>query len=121
MDMSGEERSSLQSLLHSDQYDGSVAARAQIVLWWADGLSAAEIAAMAGTTKPTVYKWVDRYAESGVAGLASRKPPGRPRNVPGAVRARILALTRQAPPVETGWTHWASRRMADYLKREEGI
>jgi transposase len=121
MDLSGEERSSLQSLLYSDQYDGSVAARAQIVLWWADGISAAEIAAMASTTKPTVYKWVDRYAESGVAGLVNRKPPGRPQHVPGPVRARILALTRQAPPEETGWTHWSSRRMADYLKRKEGI
>src|SRR5437763_1445632 len=121
MDLSGEERSSLQSLLQSDQYDGSMAARARIVLWWADGLSAAEIAIMAGTTKPTVYKWVDRYTESGLAGLASRRPPGRPRNVPGSVRGRILALTRQAPPEETGWTHWSSRKMADYLKRAEGI
>ena len=121
MVLSDEDRSSLESLLRSDRYDGSVADRAQIVLWWSDGHSAAQIAAMAGTTKPTVYKWVDRYEESGIAGLASRKSPGRPHQVPGSVRSRILALTRQAPPESTGWTHWSSRRMADYLQREEGI
>lgn len=121
MDLSLEDRSSLESLTHSDRYDGSVAARAQIVLWWADGYSAAEIAAMARTTKPTVYKWVDRYEEYGIAGLENRKPPGRPPEVPGSVRSRILALSRQMPPEETGLTHWSSRRMAEYLERKEGI
>jgi hypothetical protein len=37
-------------------YDGSVSARAQMVLWRAEGYSAPEIARIAGTTKPTVYK-----------------------------------------------------------------
>ena len=68
-----------------------------MVLWWAAGRSAADIAAAAGTTKPTVYKWVDRYRSGGLAGLADRKSTGRPRSVPGSVRARIVALTRASP------------------------
>lgn len=111
----------MESRLHSDAYDGSVAWRAQIVLWDDAGYSAAQIAEMAKTTRPTVYKWVNRYAESGVAGLENRKSTGRPRVVPGEARARILALSRESPPEHTGLTHWSSGEMAKYLKRYEGI
>ena len=53
--------------------------------------------------------------------MEDRKPTGRPRSVPGKVRSRIIALTRSRPPEETGLTHWSSREMAKYLKRNEGI
>ena len=51
--------------------------RAQIVLWDEEGYPAAEIARMAKTTKPTVYKWIERYAECGIAGLESLLPGDR--------------------------------------------
>lgn len=41
--------------------------------------------------------------------------------VPAWVPARILALTRVTPPVETGLSHWSSREMAAYLKRHESV
>jgi hypothetical protein len=41
--------------------------------------------------------------------------------VPVGVRARILALTRVAPPAETGLSHWSSRQMAAYVSRTEGV
>ena len=47
----------------------------------ADGHSVAGIAAMAGTTKPTVYKWIDRFEEGGLAALDSRVSTGRPPSV----------------------------------------
>ena len=34
------------------------------------------------------------------------------------MRARILALSRQSPPPELGVTHWSSRPLASYLRRE---
>lgn len=120
MDLTADERTELKSVI-SVGYDGSVSARAQIVLWWADGRSAAEIAGMAGTTKPTACKWIDRYGAEGLAGLDDRKSTGRPRSVPGEARSRILLLTRIPPPPETGLTHWSSYEMAKYLKRHEGI
>ncbi|MGH3480849.1 MAG: helix-turn-helix domain-containing protein, partial [Nocardioidaceae bacterium] len=121
VDISDEARAELWSRLYSDVYDGSVAWRAQIVLWDVEGYSVAEIAQKAGTTKPTVYKWLDRYAEQGVAGLESRQSTGRPRSISGEVRARIVALTRTTPPASAGLTHWSCSEMAKYLKRHEGI
>ncbi len=120
MDLSTEERAELESVI-SVGYDRSVSARAQMVLWRAEGRSVAEIAIMAETTKPTVYNWIARYDQEGLAGLDDRKSPGRPRTVSGRDRARILALTRLPPPEETGLTHWSSYEMAKYLKRREGI
>src|SRR5215204_7341620 len=93
MTLTMQQRMQLESVL-SVGYDGSVSARAQIVLWWDEGKSAADIASRAGTTKPTVYKWVDRYERGGLAGLEDQKPSGRPPSVSGRVRARILALTK---------------------------
>ncbi|ABW12821.1 putative transposase [Parafrankia sp. EAN1pec] len=80
-----------------------------------------EIAEKAGASKPTVRLWLSRYDEEGPDGLVSRVSPGRPREVPGRVRARILALTRTTPPPETGLSHWTSTEMARYLKRREGV
>jgi transposase len=121
MELSENARAELRSRLYSDVYDGSVAWRAQIVLWDDEGYSVAEIAKMAKTSRPTVYKWIDRYAEDGMAGLESRASPGRPWSVSGEQRSRILALSRTSPPESTGLTHWSSVEMAKYLKRYEGI
>lgn len=118
--LTGEQRTELESVV-SIGYDGSVSARAQMVLAWHGNESAASIAERFKTTKPTVYKWVDRFTEGGVAGLEDRKSTGRPRSVSGSVRARIVALTKKPPPEETGLTHWSTSEMAKYLKRHEGV
>src|SRR5690348_2242036 len=121
MELSEAQRASLDALTRPDGYDGSVSARAQIVLWRADGRSVADIVRMSGASKPTVYKWVDRYERFGVNGLIDLPRSGRPPGVPDRVRSRIVALTRCTPPAETGLSHWSSREMATYLKRAEGI
>jgi transposase len=121
MALSAAERSELQARLRPEGYDGSVASRAQIVLWHDEGHSAPGIAAMMGTSKVTVYKWLQRYQEGGLAALESRKSTGRPREISGEVRSRILALAKQSPPEGTGLSHWSSTQMARYLKKHEGI
>ena len=121
MELSEAQRASLDALIRQDGYDGSVSARAQMVLWRADGFSVADIVRMSGASKPTVYKWLDRYERFGVDGLTDLPRSGRPPEVPDSVRSRIVALTRCTPPAETGLSHWSSREMAKYLKRAEGI
>jgi helix-turn-helix protein len=72
-----EERAELESII-SAGYDGSVSARAQMMLWRADGCSFAEIARRAGTTKPTAALWVRRYEQGGIGALEDQIPTGRP-------------------------------------------
>ncbi len=120
MDLTLEERTELESVI-SVGYDGSLSARAQMVLWRANGCTFAEIARRAGTTKPTASLWIGRYEQGGIGALEDRKSTGRPPSVPGQVRSRIIALTKSGPPEQTGLTHWSSREMAKYLKRHEGF
>ncbi|MGH9447887.1 MAG: IS630 family transposase [Terriglobia bacterium] len=120
MDITGEERTELEAAI-SVGYDGSLSARAQMILWHADGCNFAEIARRAGTTKPTAALWIGRYEQGGIGALEDRLPTGRPPSVSAQVRSRIIALTRSGPPEKTGLTHWSSREMAKYLKRNEGI
>ena len=55
----------------------------------------------------------------GVAGLLERKRGAGREQVPGAIRARILAATRSAPP--EGLSHWSSREMVKFIDRTEGV
>jgi len=121
VEISDVDRVELQAVAGSDEYDGSVASRARIVLMFSDGYGKSEIVKLLRTTRPTVDKWLKRYAEQGVAGLVSLTSPGGPRQIPDRIRARVLALSRTSPPEELGISHWSSGEMARYIKKAEGV
>jgi len=121
MEISSQQRDELQALLKSDEYDGSIASRAQIVLWYAEGRPKTEIAAALKTTRPTVDKWIKRYQDEGIEGLVNRTSPGGPRQIPDRIRARILALTKATPPKELGISHWTTLEMCKYVKKIENV
>lgn len=107
--------------LAGGRYDGSPASRARMVLFRDGGMSVPQIAREMETTPTTVRTWLERYEREGVAGLESRKRTGRPWVVTGRERARILALSKQTPPEETGLSHWTTYELAKYLRNHEGI
>jgi len=121
MMLTDEQRSGLEALAGSGGYDRSPAARARMVLLRARGYSAAETAEIVEVSTTTVYTWEDRFEKEGLAGLESRKSPGGPWQVSGRECARILALSKQDPPEETGLSHWTSAELASYVGRHEGI
>jgi transposase len=117
--LSEEQVAELRAVVSSRGLPAVVATRARIMLWMAEGRRRKDVAELAGVSLPTVDRWVDRYAEEGLAGLDERKRGGPREQVPSWVPARILALTRASPPSETGLSHWSSRQLAAYLKRTE--
>jgi transposase len=116
-----EQTAELRAVVNSRDVPAVMATRARIVLWMAEGRRRKDVAELAGVSLPTVDRWVDRYAEHGLAGLEERRRGAGREQVPARVAARILALTRISPPAETGLSHWSSRAMAAYLGRTEGI
>jgi transposase len=76
------------------------------------------IAAIVGCAEPTVVTWRGRYAEDGLAGLADLPRPGKPAQLPQALRDRVLELTLTEPPGRFGATHWSSRLLAGALAGE---
>ena len=85
--------------------------RARIILASMERLNVAEIARLAGVSRPAVWRWQQRYAEEGANGLQrdkTRKPGKAP--LGQAIEERVIALTCSEPPGEA--THWTGRAMA---------
>lgn len=76
----------------------------------------AELCARFGVSRSCGYKWLQRYALAGEAGLAdrSRRPLHSPRRSPAEVEAAVVAL-RQEHPV------WGGRKIARCLARDDGV
>jgi transposase len=85
--------------------------RAQIILHSAEMRSVLDAARPSGVSRPAVWRWQQRYAEQGVAGLLrdkTRKPGKAP--LPTKTVAKVLALTCSEPPGNA--THWTGRAVA---------
>jgi transposase len=85
--------------------------RARIVLASAERHSPQRVAHSIGVSRPTVWRWQQRFAESGVEGLLRDKTrkPGKP-PIAGETTARVVALTCTEPPHQA--THWTGRAIA---------
>jgi transposase len=121
VELTAGERAELEAMANSREVSGAVATRARIVLWRAENWRKKEIAELSGLSRPTVDLWLGRYASEGIAGLADRPRDTGREQVPGWVRARVLAVTRTSPPAESGLSHWSSRELAAFLRRTEGV
>src|SRR5438045_9364290 len=84
--------------------------RARIVLASADRHSAQRVAQSIGVSRPTVWRWQQRFAESGVEGLL-RDETCKPGKAPLAAEttAQVVALTCTEPPHKA--THCTGRAM----------
>ncbi len=98
--------------LRSSTIRAGLAQRARIVLLAADGHSNVDVAAQVGVSLPTVRQWRQRYARSGLAGLADAERSGRPKTVDDR---KIVEATLRPPPKKLGVTHWSSRLLAPRL------
>ena len=86
--------------------------RYQAVLEVLDGIPVTEVAERFGVTRQTVHRWVARYRESGLAGLADRShaPKAHPWRVSAEVEAVICDL-------RTAHRSWGPRRLVFELER----
>ena len=86
------EREQLQALLTDRNTPRKVAWRTEIVLATADGCGTNEIMRRADTSKPTVWRWQERYLDEGVAGLRRDKTrPSRVPPLPRETRLKVIA------------------------------
>ena len=92
--------------------------RARLVAAHLDGLySVTELADRFGVSRPTVYKWIERYREGGATALADRshaRHEQRHRTCPEA--ERLIVEARRAHP------SWGARKLLPYLAhRHDGV
>src|ERR1700739_1458804 len=109
--LSAAEREQLAAIVADRNRPRKHVERARIVLASADRHSAQQVAQRIGVSRPTVWRWQQRFAEAGVEGLLrdrTRKPGKTP--IAGETAARLVALTCTEPPHQA--THWTGRAMA---------
>lgn len=75
-----------------------------VVDWERLGLPFQELCERYGISRPTGYKWVERFAEEGAAGLAERSR--RPRHSPQATAQDIVAGIVEARRRHLTCPHW---------------
>lgn len=81
------------------------------------GWSITELAHTFGVSRKTAYKYIDRYAESGIEGLKDlqRAPHSHPNQTSGMVESLIVAARKQHPT-------WGAKKLLAWLSRHhEGI
>lgn len=109
--VSAADRSRLAAILADRNCPQKHVQRARIILSSAERQGVAEVARRAGVSRPAVWRWQQRFVETGVDGLLRDKTrkPGRPKT-PAAMVNKVVALTCAEPPGEA--THWTGRAMA---------
>ena len=86
--------------------------RATIILHLGDGLGLVRTMDAVGVSKPTVWRWWDRYLEEGVDGLLYDKPHRRGlAPVPEETVIKLIELAMSPPPEHTG--RWTLRALAE--------
>jgi transposase len=91
IELTAEERATLQSILRSPSSEQRDVLRARIVLLAAAGKRNEQIQEELNISKPVVVKWRRRFVADRVAGLADQVGRGRKRKYDAAVRHRIAA------------------------------
>jgi transposase len=86
--------------------------RARIMLATAEGCGTAAVMRRAGVSKPSVWRWQERFMTEGVDGLLRDKTrPSRIPPLPKAVIEAVVTRTLAEPPPD-GITHWTAPAMA---------
>jgi transposase len=114
IELTSEERTTLETILHSPSAAQRDVMRARIVLLAADGKRNNEIQTTLGVSKPVVIKWRRRFVAERLAGLVDQPGRGRKRKYDAATRHRIAATACSKPPESVG-THWSVRTLARHL------
>lgn len=99
LDMTADERCTLEQWVRAHNTPQRVVFRCRIVLLAAQGLSNTAIAERLSTTRTTVGLWRDRFVESGPIGLRkTKKGRGRKPSIPAEKIAQIVHDTLHTKP-----------------------
>lgn len=119
IELTEDERTTLETWLHKTTAEQRMTQRARIVLEAAAGKTTQEIAAMLHVRCGTVSKWRTRFARGRVAELADALRPGKPAIYNEMTERRILAQLDQPPP--EGYTTWTGGLVAKALGNVSAI
>lgn len=110
IELTGDERETLQRWVRRHSSSQALALRCRIVLGCAEGLSNTAVAAREGCHAVTVSKWRHRFATDRVEGLVDAPRPGAARTISDETVEQIVVDTLETAPADA--THWSTRGLA---------
>lgn len=121
-ELTPEERQALEQLAASRTAQARLVERARILLAIAAGRRPSQVARDLGLSRPTVYTWIHRFNERGLAGLEDRPRAGRPPTYTAEQRAAVIAAALTDPKgLGLPFGSWTLDRLQAYLNEQEGI
>ena len=110
LEISTQERETLERLVARRKTTQALAQRARLVLGCAEGKSNKAVSAQEGLSPQTVGKWRRRFLDRRLDGLFDEPRPGAPRKITDTDVERVVTLTLETTPDDA--THWSTRSMA---------
>jgi transposase len=110
INLSAEERATLERWARRHSSTQALALRCRIVLACAEGLTHREIGTELGCNPVTVGKWRHRFASDRLDGLVDAPRPGAARTIGDDVIEAVLVETLESAPPDA--THWSTRGLA---------
>lgn len=85
-----------------------------------DGAHPEDVAEVLGLDRSTVFKWLARYREGGIAALKAKPVPGRPSKLDGRQIARLYALIVGSDPrqLEFDFALWTREMVRQVIRAE---
>ena len=120
--MTPDEEQAIAALIQSRTAPIRAVERARIIQAAAKGLTAPVIAAQQGCSRPTVYAWIRRFNDHGLAGLQELRRSGRPPTYSAEQRAEVIA-TALTDPLSLGqpFACWTMDRLQIYLSEQKAL
>jgi putative transposase len=120
-----EERQALHTMIRAHKTPQHLSFRAQVILLWAEGLTAPDVARRLGTTRMTVRRWrrhwLKRHGCPVLERLQDAARPGAPATFSAEQWCQSSALACELPEAsERPMSHWTPRELADEA-RTRGI
>ena len=110
IELSKNERDTLERWTRRHTSSQALALRSRIVLACAQGRTNQDVSATLGVHAVTVSKWRLRFAADRLDGLVDAPRPGAQRSISDDVIEKILVETLESAPVDA--THWSTRGLA---------
>jgi transposase len=113
VDLTAEERSTLEHLVQRGKSSARKLTRARILLQADEGLTDEEIALALDVGVATVERTRQRFVEANLEALNERSRPGGQRKLSGKQEAHLIAVA--CTPAPNGQPHWTLQLLADQV------
>ena len=119
--LTDDERNTLHDMMQWEDKESGY--RAKIILLKDDGFAVPEIRRATNHHDANIRKWIHRFNEKGIQGIASKTHRHRPIKVTAEIEKQIVDMATKNPREGYGlpFSTWSLRTLAGYISKERNL